>query len=147
MQAEGGNGFKVRVTYQVPTNVTWNGATASLCGRTLEEAFGLENAAWCQAAAQRHLGLKLRGNPATPGDLASGLHKRVSGKSFDKTKFALGVLTEPPANWNVPLYIKEGLHWLDSVVSLELPAPLPEATEPAAAAVAGDAAAVGEAAE
>jgi len=138
-QAEGGNGFKVRVTYQVPTNVTWNGATASLRGRTLEEAFGLENAAWCQAATQQHVGLKLRGNPGTPAELASGLHKRVSGKSFDKTKFALGVLTEHPASWNVPLYIKEGLQWLASVVSLEQPAPLPEVIEPAAAVAAGDA--------
>lgn len=83
--ADGGNGFKVRVAYQVPTDVTWNGATVRLCGRTLEEAFGLENASWCQATAQRHIGLKLRGNPKTPDDLASGLHKRVSGKSFDKT--------------------------------------------------------------
>ncbi|MHB1620069.1 MAG: ATP-dependent nuclease [Sulfuricella sp.] len=139
-QAEGGNGFKVRVTYQVPTDVTWNGTTASLCGRTLEEAFGLENAAWCQAAPQRHLCLKLRGDPETPVDLAAGLHKRVSGKSFDKTKFALGVLTELPANWNVPRYIKEGLQWLDSAVSLELHAPLPEATEPAAAAAVAEAA-------
>jgi predicted ATP-dependent endonuclease of OLD family len=146
-EAEGGNGFKVRVTYQIPTNVTWNDATASLCGRTLEEAFGLENIAWCQDAAQRHIGLKIRGNPATPGDLASGLHKRVSGKSFDKTKFALGVLTEPPANWNVPLYIKAGLRWLESVVSIELPVPLPEATESAASATPGDAVAVGEVAE
>ncbi|MET4631802.1 putative ATP-dependent endonuclease of OLD family [Bradyrhizobium sp. I1.8.5] len=145
-EAPGGNGFKVRVTYQVPTEVTWNATTESLCGRTLEEAFGLENAGWGQAAAQRHVGLKLRGNPATPTDLASGLHKRVGGKSFDKTKFALGVLTEAPANWHVPLYIKEGLRWLDSVVSLELPVPLPETTEPAAAAAAGDAMAVPEAA-
>ena len=136
-EAEGGNGFKIRVTYQVPTVVTWNGATANLCGRTLEEAFGLENAEWCQALAQRHVGLKLRGTPATPDYLASGLHKRVSGKSFDKTKFALGILTEPPTNWNVPLYIKDGLRWLDSVVSLELPVPLPEATEPAASVAAG----------
>ncbi len=104
-EAEDGNGFKVRVTYQIPTNVTWNDATTSLCGRTLEEAFGLENTSWCQDAAQRHVGLNIRGNPTTPGDLASGLHKRVSGRSFDKTKFALCVLTEPPANWNVPLYI------------------------------------------
>lgn len=144
-ESEGGNGFKVRVTYQVPTNVTWNTATASLCGRTLEEAFGLENAAWCQAAAQRHIGLKLRGNPTTPGDLASGLHKRVSGKAFDKTKFALGVLTEPPANWNVPLYIKAGLQWLESVVSLELPSPPPEASQSVASAIPNDAAAVEEA--
>ncbi len=136
--AEGGNGFKVRVTYQVPTAVTWNGVTTDLCGRTLEEAFGLENAAWSQDEAQRHVGLKLRGVFATPDALASALHKRVNGKSFDKTKFALGVLTEPPANWSVPLYIKEGLHWLNDVISLELPAPLPDATEPAAAAAAGD---------
>lgn len=147
-QAEGGNGFKVRVTYQVPTNVTWNGAPASLCGRTLEEAFGLENATWCQNTKQRHVGLKLRGNPETPGDLASGLHKRVNGKSFDKTKFALGVLTESPENWSVPLYIREGLQWLSSEVSFELSEPLPDTTAPAvAAAVVGDAAGVGEAVE
>jgi predicted ATP-dependent endonuclease of OLD family len=146
-EAPNGHGFKVRVTYQTPTDVTWNGATLSLCGRTLEESFGLENAAWCQAATQKHVGLKLRGNPLTPGDLAAGLHKRVSGKSFDKTKFALGVLTEPPENWCVPPYIKEGLRWLDSVVSLELPVPLPDTTEPAAAAAASDAIPIPEAAE
>jgi hypothetical protein len=49
-EADGGNGFKVRVAYQVPTDVTWGGATANLCGRTLEEAFGLENAEWCQVS-------------------------------------------------------------------------------------------------
>ncbi|MEM5786944.1 MAG: ATP-dependent endonuclease [Syntrophobacteraceae bacterium] len=144
---DGGNGFKVRMTYQVPTDVTWNGTTASLCGRTLEEAFGLENATWCQAATQRHIGLKLRGDIETPGDLASGLHKRVSGKSFDKTKFALGVLTEPPADWNVPLYIRDGLSWLVSMVSFELPALITEATEPASDVAAIDAPAVAEAVE
>ncbi|MHB8770938.1 MAG: ATP-dependent nuclease [Syntrophales bacterium] len=146
-EAEDSNGCKVRVTYQIPTDVTWNGTTARLCGRTLEESFGLENAAWCQDEVRRHVGLKIRGTPATPGDLASGLHKRVSGKSFDKTKFALGVLTEPPDNWNVPLYIKAGLHWLESMVSLELPAPPPETTKPAASAVLGNAAPVEEAEE
>lgn len=141
-QAEGGNGFKVRVTYQTLTSVTWNGETARLCGRTLEEAFGLENAEWCQAAAQSHVGLKLRVNPATPADLASDINKRVAGRSFDKTRFALSVLTEPPANWQVPHYIKEGLRWLTDVINLELPVPPPETAEPAATA-----AAVAEAAE
>lgn len=134
IQAEGGNGFKVRVTYQIPTNVTWNGSTSSLCGRTLEEAFGLENAEWCQSAARRHIGLKLRESPTTPSELESGLHKRVSGKSFDKTKFALGVLTEPPENWNVPFYIKEGLLWLNSVVNFEISVILGEENESTAAA-------------
>jgi predicted ATP-dependent endonuclease of OLD family len=132
LEAAGGNGFKVRVAYQVPTDVTWNGAMANLCGRTLEEAFGLENVEWCQALPQRRLGLKLRTIPTTPGELAAGLHKRVTGQSFDKTKFALGVLTEPPENWRVPRYIKEGLEWLDSEVSLEPP----EVAEPTAAAAA-----------
>ena len=136
---EGEDKFKVRVAYQVPTEVTWNGTTATLCGRTLEEAFGLENAEWCQAAAQRYIGLKLRPAPANPDGLASGLHTRVTGTSFDKTKFALGVLTAEPEAWNVPLYIKQGLQWLNSEVKLEIPVPLPE---PAAAAEANDAASV-----
>jgi predicted ATP-dependent endonuclease of OLD family len=133
LQAQGGNGFKVRVAYQIRTDVTWNNQTVSLCGRTLEETFGLENAEWCQDDAQRCLGLKLRGNAASPVDLAAGLHKRVSGKSFDKTKFALGVLTELPQSWRVPLYIKEGLKWLADEVGLEAPVRLPETAFPAAA--------------
>lgn len=143
-EAEGGNGFKVRVAYQVPTDVIWNDTTAKLCGRTLEEAFGLENADWCQADDQKCLGLKLRGNHATPGELASGLHKRVNGQSFDKTKFALGVLTEDPADWKVPRYIEEGLNWLDSVVSPGLLETTPETGEPAVAVEAGNAAIVAE---
>ena len=128
---DAGNGAKVRVTYQVATQVTWNGIEAKLCGRTLEEAFSLENAEWCQAAPQRNIGLKLKTTPSTPIELAAGLHKRVSGKSFDKTKFALGVITEDPVNWQVPLYIKEGLKWLESEVKIELPSTLPKSTEPA----------------
>jgi len=84
-----------------------------------------KNAEWCQAQPQRHIGLKLQTNPESPADLASALHKRVTGRSFDKTKFALGVLTELPANWRVPLYIKQGLQWLVDEVNLELPAPQP----------------------
>ena len=44
--AGGGLGSKVRVAYQIRTNVVWANSTAALCGRTLEEAFGLENADW-----------------------------------------------------------------------------------------------------
>ena len=113
-------GAKVRVAYQTQGDVTWNGATAALCGRTLEEAFGLENPAWCQAQPQKHLGLKLTGNPGDPVALAAGLHKRVKGKGFDKTKFALGVLTAHEGDWQVPAYIKEGLVWLRDEVPIEV---------------------------
>jgi hypothetical protein len=110
----------VRIAYQVPTDVSLNEQASQLCGRTLEEAFGLKNAAWCQSAAQCSVGLKLRGALANPAALAAGLHKRVIGKNFDKTKFALGVLTRKDGDWIVPLYIKEGLEWLREQVELEV---------------------------
>lgn len=123
--ATAGFGSKVRVAYQIRTNVEWGGSAANLCGRTLEEAFGLENAVWCQGASRSHIGLKLRGNPTTPSELAVGLHKRVTGKGFDKTKFALGALAEN--SWCVPLYIKEGLTWLQRQIPLEDAAMLSDA--------------------
>lgn len=109
---------KVRVAYQVSTQVTWGGTTENLAGRTLEESFGLENADWCQHADRKALGLKLRGTAPTPRDLALRLHKRVTGKSFDKTKFALGALAM--SDWVVPIYIAEGLSWLEALVNLEI---------------------------
>ncbi|MFD0985504.1 ATP-dependent nuclease [Methyloligella solikamskensis] len=113
---------RVRVAYQTPVPVVWNGYTAELAGRTLEEAFGLENAEWCQSAEQRKLGLRLRGALADPAALAAGLHKRVSGDKFDKTKFALGVLTAGPEEWQVPAYIRDGLTWLKVQIDLEVEA-------------------------
>lgn len=110
---------KVRVAYQVPRDVAWGGVTDQRFGRTLEEDFGLENAAWCQANEQKALGLKLKANPANPEELAIGLHKRVTGSAFDKTRFALGVLTADPNGWSVPFYIKQGLEWLADAISLE----------------------------
>lgn len=110
---------KVRVAYQTPTNVTWAQLQASFCGRTLEVSFGLENATWCQGAERKPLGLKLRGQVPTPAALATGLHKRVIGQYFDKTKFALGILARKQEEWAVPHYIAEGLKWLENVVDLE----------------------------
>ena len=97
---------RVRVAYQTPVPVVWNGHNDELAGRTLEEASGLENAEWCQSAEQRKLGLRLRGALADPVALAAGLHKRVSGDKFDKAKFALGVLTARPEEWQVPAYTR-----------------------------------------
>jgi predicted ATP-dependent endonuclease of OLD family len=116
------SGAKVMVTYQHPIAVSFGGVTENHCGRTLEEAFGLQNAEWCQGNGQKHLGLKLRAVPAGPTELAAGLNKRVMGKGFDKTKFALGVLTEKTEKWHVPAYIAEGLVWLSEQIDLESPA-------------------------
>lgn len=112
---------KVRVAYQTLNKVDWNGKSAQLCGRTLEEAFGLDNAEWCQDENRHSLGLKMRGTGHdTPEKLAAGLNKRVTGKQFDKTKFALGILAAADQSWVVPLYIKEGLVWLRGEVADQL---------------------------
>jgi hypothetical protein len=115
------DGAMVRVAYQTVRSVTWKGTTGSLCGRTLEEDFGLENPDWAQAEARKPLGLIVKGNPADPCALAAGLHRNVSRKSFDKTKFALAVLTEESSSWRVPAYIRDGLVWLQGEVKLEEP--------------------------
>lgn len=125
-----GSTAEVRVAYQTKVSVTVGSATAELCGRTLEEAFGLENADWCQAEANRAVGLKLKRAPSSPEELAEKLHDRVVGKNFDKTRFALEVLASGPLNgWKVPTYIAEGLAWLEAKVAYELEADASIATE------------------
>jgi predicted ATP-dependent endonuclease of OLD family len=116
----GTDNAKVRVAYQCIIDVTWNNATKPICGRTLEVSFGLQNPEWCQDADQKPLGLKLRGQFASPEGLATGLHKRVIGPYFDKTKFALGVLARKEEQWTVPLYIEKGLRWLEDLVGREV---------------------------
>jgi predicted ATP-dependent endonuclease of OLD family len=116
----GSDSAMVRVAYQVPVHVSWKDQAATLCGRTLEEAFALDNAGWCQSADQRSVGLKLRRAVETPQALAAGLHKRVTSRHFDKTKFAMGVLTRKDEGWIVPSYIKEGLEWLRHKVDIEV---------------------------
>lgn len=115
---------KVRVAYQSERAITWNGSTETLCGRTLEEDFGLENPEWSQAEERKSLGLIVKGSTADPTALAKGLHEKVSRKNFDKTKFALAVLTENEEAWHVPTYIRDGLVWLKNEVRIELDAVL-----------------------
>lgn len=125
-----GSSAEVRVAYQTKVLVTVGATTSQLCGRTLEEAFGLENTDWCQAGANRAVGLKLKRAPSSPEELAEKLHERVVGKNFDKTRFALEVLASGPLNgWKVPAYIAEGLTWLEAKVAHELEADAAIATE------------------
>jgi len=119
IQARAGDGTAlVRVAYQCRTEVTWEEETLALAGRTLEEAFALENLAWCQAADPRDLGLRIpRAAEKDLSTLAARVHKRVNGSSFNKTDFALGLLAHQPDGWRVPAYITEGLVWLENEVA------------------------------
>jgi len=109
----------IYVAYQKNAEVEWNEEKVQVAGRTLEEAFALENAKWCQEEGRKHLGLRLRTQPNDINELADKIHKRVSSKSFNKTSFALGVLAEDPDTWKVPKYIKDGLTWLVKQIVVE----------------------------
>lgn len=113
----------IRVSYQSRVDVTWQGVTAALAGRTLEEAFALENLIWCQDQERADLKLRIRGNAAlTLHQLAERLHKKIKGASFNKTDFALALLAQDPESWTVPTYIAQALQWLQDEI-----APLPAA--------------------
>lgn len=114
----------VRVAYQCRTDVTWAGETQALAGRTLEEAFALENLIWCQDIARKQLQLRIaRSDEKGLAELTRRIHRRVQAKSFSKTDFALALLAEDPTQWSVPTYIAEGLRWLEGEIA---PPPEPE---------------------
>jgi predicted ATP-dependent endonuclease of OLD family len=123
----------VRVTYQTPVVVTWQGTTATVAGRTLEEAFALENLVWCQDEQRADLKLRIRRNAVLALEvIAERLHNRIKGTSFNKTDFALALLAQDPATWTVPSYIAQGLRWLEEQIT-PLPVVPPAAPAPAAA--------------
>lgn len=126
---------RIRVAYQTRVTTTWNEETLQLAGRTLEEAFALENLAWCQHLDRKALGLRIpKNDQKTLADLSERLFKRVKASSFKKTDFALGLLASPSNDWVVPRYIADGLKWLaDQVVLVEKQ---PGVTMPNEAAVA-----------
>jgi len=108
----------VRVAYQCPVEVTWGEETEALAGRTLEEAFALENLAWCQDIARRPLQLRIPKNSDKDlATLVTAIHKRVNSSSFNKTDFSLALLAEDPNAWVVPAYIAKGLEWLEEQIA------------------------------
>lgn len=111
----------VRVAYQCRTDVKWGDQTLALAGRTLEEAFALENLAWCQNMDRKSLQLRIpKSGEKDLTELVRRIHRRVQAKSFKKTDFALALLAEDPSQWTVPTYIANGLRWLENEL-----APLP----------------------
>ena len=116
-RAESGHAL-VRVNYQTLVDVSWNAEEKPMAGRTLEEAFALENLIWCQDVARGELKLHIRGSAdLTIEQLAERLHNRIKGSSFTKTDFALALLAQDPESWIVPHYVTEGLQWLEGEIT------------------------------
>lgn len=117
---------RVRVAYQTLQPASWGGVTENVAGRTLEEAFALQNLEWSQHLDRRPLRLRIRGCDGL--DLAALREKVfVRVRNLDKTRFALELMAQPSCEWTTPAYISEGLDWLwDAVKTTEVPAVLPE---------------------
>ncbi|MGD3112187.1 ATP-dependent nuclease [Streptomyces sp. YGL11-2] len=100
----------IRVAFQTRRPTIWGADTAELAGRTLEEAFALENLAWTQAKP-RIISLGIRtSSRMTLQDLHEAIYRRV--RNLDKTKFVLGLIAEQDTTWKAPRYIIDGLEWL-----------------------------------
>lgn len=113
----------VRVSYQTAVDVVWKEEVRALAGRTLEEAFALENLVWSQSKARKNLKLRIQG--AAKLDLAEislRLHRKIASSNFHKTDFALALLEQDPKDWLAPRYIADGLRWLEKEVTPPEPA-------------------------
>lgn len=121
------NDANVRIVYQNSVDLTSNGETKAVVGRTVEEAFALENFAWCQAIERKALNLRFKAHAGqTVDQIVERVHKRVTSSNFKKTSFALGLLQQEQDAWTVPRYIREGLEWLEGVAAPLPPAPAPD---------------------
>ena len=119
----------VHVCYQSKQAITWEGETIECAGRTIEESFALENLAWVQNISRKKLRLRVitRTNNRTLPEVRERLFKRINISDFNKTDFALSLMTENIDDWNVPAYIDAGLKWLQSNVVKLPPTSLPSA--------------------
>ncbi len=118
-QSPGVNGLAtVRVCYQTQVTVTREEEHLQLTGRTLEEAFAFENLVWSQDIVNKDLRIRVKSSDVPPLNVTTDrLHKRIHGKNFKKTDFALALLTKNPDSWTIPNYIMDGLDWLQEQVT------------------------------
>jgi predicted ATP-dependent endonuclease of OLD family len=124
VEIKGGTPSRIRVTYQTRTSVRWGADSAELAGRTLEEAFALQNLTWTQDLARKALRLRIpKADQHTLEDLHVKIFTRV--RNFDKTNFALSLIAEPDTTWTAPQYIVDGLVWLRKTLSISPTPPTP----------------------
>ncbi|MGO2393284.1 MAG: ATP-dependent nuclease [Halomonas sp.] len=95
------------VAFQRPVEVVFLGEHIMVHGRTLEETFIYENIqAFGEGEAFKSVVL-----PTVAEELNQSIYELIRESSFKKTDFALTVLSAD--DWQVPLYIREGLEWLE----------------------------------
>ncbi|MFE1015708.1 ATP-dependent endonuclease [Streptomyces sp. NPDC058794] len=122
VQLPDGSESNIRVAYQTRQVVNWGTELGKLAGRTLEEAFALENLLWSQASSGKTVGLHIaKSEELSLAALHTAIYKRV--RNLDKTRFALGLIADQSTAWKPPRYIVEGLNWLARQLALVPVAP------------------------
>jgi predicted ATP-dependent endonuclease of OLD family len=108
-----GEDSNIRVAYQTRQPVAWGSEQSEVAGRTLEEAFALENLPWSQDQSRKIIGLCIaKSEQLSLVELHEAIFKRV--RNLDKTRFALGLIAEQDTAWKTPQYIVDGLTWLSN---------------------------------
>lgn len=95
------------VAFQRPVTATFLGEDLNLHGRTFEETFIYENIdiSW-EGSTLGNVEL-----PVDAAELNQNTFQLIRKSSFKKTEFALALLAMD--EWSVPLYIEDGLQWLE----------------------------------
>lgn len=97
------------IAFQMDVLVTDGAANATLRPRTLEEAIVYENFALLRSGALT-IGIAV---PELLSDVYQDVYDRIRSDSFKKTDFAMDILA-CAEEWIVPVYIAEGLNWLEA---------------------------------
>lgn len=106
------------IALQTDITVTDGAVQQALRPRTLEEAIAYENFALLRAGTLS-VGIDI---PEVLPDAYQAIYDRIRSDNFKKTDFAMSLLAGATA-WKVPLYIGEGLGWLETRLCGPAPAP------------------------
>ncbi|MFT5359914.1 MAG: putative ATP-dependent endonuclease of OLD family [Candidatus Paceibacteria bacterium] len=119
----------VYVCYQSQVTIVRDTDSIARTGRTLEETFAYENLVWSQNIENKDLKIRVKSSDTPTLEVtADRIYKRVSGKNFKKTDFALALLAKNQEDWVVPSYIQEGIEWLEKEVVPKVKKPVSEVT-------------------
>jgi hypothetical protein len=111
------------VAFQRPVIVNVSDEDHEMHGRTLEETFVYENLLLFQQG-KLALGIDFA-QLKTADEIKAGIFSEVRDQKFKKTEFALSIASSASV-WRTPVYIEEGLQWLEE----KLAPPAPSGTAP-----------------
>ncbi len=114
---------KIRVAFQIPFRVSFNGLKTTVYPYTFEDAVIFENLdalkSFQSTSGLLKKAIAYANSSESISDIASDLFERLQKGARLKAEFALEVLyADDQYNLQIPIYIKEGLEWLEDQLTL-----------------------------